>query len=465
MIHVSLILAGLIFSVISAIKPFYLKRININIISGPIIVIFLLLVFRILDFEIIANAFKGYDSLKPWEILIIFYSVAFVSISVDLSGVLDYFAFKIIARSNGNGYLLFFFFYSFASVLTIFTSNDIVILTLTPIIFYLKKHANINIIPLLFAEFFGANTLSMLLYIGNPTNIIFGNAMNLSFIEYSKVMFFPTMLATFLNLFALFLFFRKKISKKFILKSNSTYKLRNLYDAIISSLLLFIMLIMLLLSERINLNIWQITLFFAVLFIIEDLLIGLFYTVKNYKLYITELSTDLKKVFAIYGFEGNRHDFFVIFKRLPWKILPFICTVFILIYSLVHYGFIDILCSFLSGFYENTLLNILFYGFSGFFIANLINNQPMSILFSNILLNPNLLMPASVQNSVVYALIIASNLGANLTLTGALAGLMWENILRKKNLRINYRIFFKVGLIITPLVFLASLLTLWLILR
>jgi arsenical pump membrane protein len=74
-------------------------------------------------------------------------------------------------------FLFYFFFLS--SVITLFTSNDIVILTLTPIIFYFGKHAKVRMMPYLIAEFFAANIWSMFLYIGNPTNIIVAMASGL----------------------------------------------------------------------------------------------------------------------------------------------------------------------------------------------------------------------------------------------------------------------------------------------
>jgi di/tricarboxylate transporter len=61
--------------------------------------------------------------LHPWEILVIFFTTAYVSVSVDVSGVLDWLAFKVIRRSRGNGLRLFVFFYLFSCVLTVFTST------------------------------------------------------------------------------------------------------------------------------------------------------------------------------------------------------------------------------------------------------------------------------------------------------------------------------------------------------
>jgi len=52
----------------------------------------------------------------------------------------------------------------------------------------------------------------------------------------------------------------------------------------------------------------------------------------------------------------------------------------------------------------------------------------------------------------MFALIMGSNLGANITLIGALAGIMWRSILKFNNVNISYFEFAKIGLCITPTV-------------
>ncbi len=53
-----------------------------------------------------------------------------------------------------------------AAVLTVLTSNDVVILTLTPVIYHFSKATGIDPAPLLFLKFFTANVWSMALLIG-----------------------------------------------------------------------------------------------------------------------------------------------------------------------------------------------------------------------------------------------------------------------------------------------------------
>jgi arsenical pump membrane protein len=52
---------------------------------------------------------------------------------------------------------------------------------------------------------------------------------------------------------------------------------------------------------------------------------------------------------------------------------------------------------------------------------------------------------------------IGSNLGANITPIGALAGIMWISILRDKEVKLSFKEFVTYGLLITPLTLLACL--------
>lgn len=81
---------------------------------------------------------------------------------------------------------LFFLLYIVTSVLTVFTSNDVIILTFTPFICYFAKNCEIDPVPYIVTEFVAANTWSMLFIIGNPTNIYLATTYGVGFAEYLK---------------------------------------------------------------------------------------------------------------------------------------------------------------------------------------------------------------------------------------------------------------------------------------
>jgi len=89
-------------------------------------------------------------------------------------------------------------------------------------------------------------------------------------------------------------------------------------------------------------------------------------------------------------------------------------------------------------------------------MCNVLNNQPMTILFTTILNEDTFDVGNTPFRGAMFSLIMGSNLGANITLIGALAGIMWSSILDNRGITISYIDFAKQGLVIMPLVVLVS---------
>jgi len=127
-------------------------------------------------------------------------------------------------------------------------------------------------------------------------------------------------------------------------------------------------------------------------------------------------------------------------KRLPYQLIPFFLSMFVVVVSLNAQGISKALGDFLGS--NNT---IWVYGYSSFFASNLINNIPMSILFSNLANSLN----EAVYLKGIYASIIGSNIGAFLTPIGALAGIMFSSLVSKNEIRFRFIDFIKYGAIIS----------------
>ena len=110
-------------------------------------------------------------AINPIKILILFLSMTFLSVFLDEMGFFRYVAVLATQKAKGSQRTLFLILYAIVSLLTVFTSNDVVILTFTPFICYFAKQAKINPLPYLVGEFCASNTWSMMLIIGNPTNV------------------------------------------------------------------------------------------------------------------------------------------------------------------------------------------------------------------------------------------------------------------------------------------------------
>ncbi|MCA1731896.1 MAG: arsenic transporter, partial [Actinobacteria bacterium] len=67
--------------------------------------------------------------------------------------------------------------------------------------------------------------------------------------------------------------------------------------------------------------------------------------------------------------------------------------------------------------------------------------------------------------AAVYAVILGTNVGPNLTTVGSLATLIWLSITRGKGMDITAKDYLKIGAISTPVILLAAVVGLWISIR
>lgn len=380
-----------------------------------------MLCFNIIPFDELKDKLLSNTSVNPLKILILFFSMTIISIALDEVGFFKYLALKSLGLAKSNQYVLFLSIYAFASILTIFTSNDIVILTFIPFICYFCKNSKINPIPYLIGCFVGANTWSMMLIIGNPTNIYLGTSYNISFLEYLKVMSLPTIVAGLTELLLILIIFRKSLKVKMEVEIIDNPTIESKYHLIIGLIHLIVCLIFLVISSYINVEMYLVSLVCALSLIIFNLIYSL-----------------VKRKAPIYLVGA--------LKRLPYELIIFVLSMFVLVEGLNITG----VTSKISELFGNNY-GIFKYGYSSFLLCNLINNIPMSVLYASI---PNLTI------GEVYASIIGSNLGAILTPIGALAGIMFTSLLSKYNIKFTFIEFIKYGILLSIPTITSCLLTL-----
>lgn len=155
----------------------------------------------------LVNGMRGDEHVKPLQVLAIFYSMAYLCVALDLTGLFAAIALAITNRMPEGRLGPFLTYFVMCSVMTLFTSNDVVILTFTPIIVYFARATATDPMPLLYTQFYVANTWSALFYIGNPTNVIVAQAYKLGFFQYTSVTALPTLVAGLLTLLLLLLAF------------------------------------------------------------------------------------------------------------------------------------------------------------------------------------------------------------------------------------------------------------------
>lgn len=161
-------------------------------------------------------------------------------------------------------------------------------------------------------------------------------------------------------------------------------------------------------------------------------------------------------ILLVYSISKRDKDYLLkTFKRLPYNLIPFILSMFILVLSLKENGLIAYLQKILDALSVNPLAETFTYTISSTLFDNVINNIPMSVLFSSILEGRSEL--------AIYSTIIGSNIGAYLTPIGALAGIMWMSILKKYNVSFTFISFMKYGVLLVSVSLIFSSLGIYLL--
>lgn len=366
-----------------------------------------------IDLSRLAGSLTEASPVNPIKILLLFLSMTLLSVFLDEVGFFRYLASKTLVLAKHSQVRLFVLLYVVVSILTVFTSNDVVILTFTPFLCYFAKHAGIRELPYLVAEFVAANTMSMTLLIGNPTNIYIATTYRIGFAEYASVMLLPTLAGSLVAFFVLFLLFRKDLrAPAETVELDAT--ISDKPELIMGLVALGTCTLLLAIGPYFGLELWLVSLISAA---------ALFASVTFLSILHKRKPTELKHAFL----------------RAPWQLVPFVLSMFVIVQSLSEAGVTSAVSRLLGE--EHSILR---YGISSFLAANFINNIPMSVFFCPVL-KPLASLGGNAARGAIFATVVGSNLGAYLTPVGALAGILWMSLLKKQGVKFGYLDFVRYG--------------------
>ncbi|MBQ0125009.1 MAG: hypothetical protein KBS59_01625 [Clostridiales bacterium] len=390
--------------------------------AAPLLGAVIMTVFGFIAPREIASGLLAQTEINPLKILVLFFSMTFMSIYLDAAGFFKTAATFILSRAKTSQKTLFLLLYVTVSLLTVFTSNDIIVLTFTPFICYFSKNANIDPVPYLFCEFIAANTWSMALIIGNPTNIYLATGAGATFLGYIKVMLLPTAFAGITSFIVMWLMFARKLQKP-IEHPTLSEPLENKPAAILGGVHLALCIAALVVCSYVDIPMWIISLTFAVSLCICTLIMNFV--------------------------RGKRNK--IIAKaiiRVPFELIPFVISMFVLVLALEKTGVTETLGNFLSS--GNAALR---FALASTLSANVVNNIPMSVMFSSI---TSAISGSESYVGALYASVIGSNICAFLKPIGALAGIMWMSLLRARGIDMSFAKFTKYGAAVAVLSLLAA---------
>jgi arsenical pump membrane protein len=393
--------------------------------AGALLMLVFLQPHNVLEALGFATAAEPTPLVTTWNVIIILIELMVISTFLDDYGFFEWCAVKAMQMAGGDARRLFTYTYAVTCLITAFTSNDIAILTLTPIILKFCRRANLNAKPFMYAFFFAANIASMFLLIGNLTNILIGDGFHIGYFDFAAWMFLPTMAAVVVNYLIFRYMYRKDIAISYSQEKEIDFRklIKNKWMVGVGLVVLAFVLVACGFASNMGLPLSVVT------------------TVGIIVIYLAER----RPVFRT--------------KRISWRVVIFVVSLFIVVEGLVVSGVTKAIGNGIASVVgQDSVLATFFISFTSAALCNVVNNIPMTAMMVPVtagIANMQGMTP-DMTLAMAYSLVIGSNLGANITITGALAGILWIETAKAEKWSTGISDFIKTGLTVTPIVILAS---------
>ncbi|KAJ3726886.1 hypothetical protein C8R42DRAFT_694409 [Lentinula raphanica] len=236
------------------------RRIPINLTTTPPTIIAILWASQCLGPTQIRDGIVGTDGVKPYNILILFCSLAYMAITLDITGILQAAAFWVSNKGGSNGWKLYIYFYLMLTSLTVFMGNDPVILSGTVFLVYYTTATELEPMPWLISD--------MVLFVGNITNVVVCEGFAINNVAFTAYTIFPFLACCVACFLALAIQFRDK--KHIPPRLRATERLdpksvlRDPEGAIVGSLFFGTCLVVIIIVSFFKIDVWKISLPFAV---------------------------------------------------------------------------------------------------------------------------------------------------------------------------------------------------------
>lgn len=365
-----------------------------------------------------------------WNATGSFIAVVIISLLLDAAGFFEWAALHMARRGRGNGRYLFVLMVLLGAVVTAFFNNDGAALILTPIVVAMLMALGFSpaaTLAYVMAAGFIADAASLPLVVSNLVNIVSADYFNIGFGRYASVMMPVNAVAVAASLLVLMLVFRKDIPRQYDL-----VHLQSPASAV---------------RDR--------PVFMAGWLVLVLLLVGFFW--------LEPLGVPVSAVAAVGAFLlllvagrsrviSTRH----ILRTAPWHIVVFSMGMYLVVYGLRNAGLTQWVTDVLNilagqGLWAATLGT----GLLSAVLSALMNNLP-TVLIGALSIDASQAQGA-IREAMVFANVVGSDLGPKMTPIGSLATLLWLHVLARRGVLISWGYYFRVGVVLTVPVLLATL--------
>jgi arsenical pump membrane protein len=365
-----------------------------------------------------------------WNATGTFIAVIIISLLLDKAGFFEWAALHVARWGGGSGRKLFVLLVLLGAVVAALFANDGAALILTPIVIAMLvalKFSQRAMLAFVMAAGFIADTASLPLVVSNLVNIVSADYFNIGFAQYASVMLPVNLVSVLATLAVLMAYFQRDIPLDY-----DVSHLKRPADAIL---------------DRATFN--------AGWWVLGLLLVGFFW-IEQLGVPISAIAATGALILYLVAARGHVIATRDVIRNAPWQIVIFSLGMYLVVYGLRNAGLTDYLTLLLNQFAQYGIWGAaLGTGLVTALLSSVMNNMP-TVLIGALSIDPTSAQ-GLVREAMIYANVIGSDLGPKITPIGSLATLLWLHVLASKDIKISWGYYFKVGIVLTLPVLLATL--------
>src|SRR5579872_1176201 len=367
----------------------------------------------------------AHTEASSWNVFLFFLGMMAIAALADQSGVFDLLALSAARLAGGRVVRLYAAIFIAGAVISLLFANDSAALVLTPVVYALVIRLSLDPLPFVFAITFIADTASVGLPVSNPLNVVVADAFHLTLGSYVSRLWLPALIVVVLNAAVFFVLFRRSLHGEFQQLPRPDRR-RGLGSSVV--LLLSVATAYLIASA------------FAFPLGIVALAGALALAANLHRLG----ALDVKRLQA----------------DVSWAIFGFLGGMLLIVRGLDATGVTARVGSTLVDAAGTSHLQVIAVTLAGTALgSNLINNLPAALVMTAAI--PHLQVAASTRLDMIYSTILGADLGPNLTHLGSLATFLWLFFLRRKGLDVSTWDYFRIGIVVTPVMLAGAAFGLW----
>ncbi|WP_296948610.1 arsenic transporter [uncultured Massilia sp.] len=362
-----------------------------------------------------------------WNATGAFVAVIVISLLLDQAGFFEWAALHVARWGRGSGRRLFVLLVLLGAAVAAVFANDGAALILTPIVIAMLAALRLPpraVLAYVMAAGFIADTASLPLVVSNLVNIVSADYFGIGFARYAAVMVPVNAVAVLATLGALLVFFRRDIP--------ATYDLAMLKPPQAA------------IRDRAT--------FVAGWWVLLALLAGFFW-LERIGIPVSAVAAAGAVALLAVAARGHAISTRAVLRGAPWQVVAFSLGMYLVVYGLRNAGLTDFLAALLAASARHGVWGAaLGTGFAAALLSSAMNNMP-AVLVGALSIDATGATGA-VREAMVYANVIGSDLGPKITPIGSLATLLWLHVLARRQIRISWADYCRVGIVLTlPILF------------